>query len=115
MLILLVKFWVESFRLVEFHFHQLDQKGVVRQGIRSSCPNVAQKLHLMGISDAQLSNNFANLSLSVWIQHEDRNDVYDIGVILLEIILGRSIMFYNEVGIIKDLVSIFFSYHKTIY
>ncbi|KAF5446381.1 hypothetical protein F2P56_032015 [Juglans regia] len=38
------------------------------------------------------------------IQHEDKNDVYDIGVILLEIILGRSIMFHNEVGIIKDLV-----------
>ncbi|KAG2672521.1 hypothetical protein I3760_13G045500 [Carya illinoinensis] len=43
-------------------------------------------------------------SIQARIQHEDKNDVYDIGVILLEIILGRSIMFHNEVGIIKDLV-----------
>lgn len=42
------------------------------------------------------------------VKHEDKNDVYDIGVILLEIILGRSIMFHNEVGVLKDLVSIFF-------
>jgi hypothetical protein len=41
------------------------------------------------------------------VNHEDKNDVYDIGVILLEIILGRSIMFHNEVGVLKDLVSIF--------
>lgn len=38
----------------------------------------------------------------------DKNDVYDIGVILLEIILGRPIMFHNEVGTLKDLVSIVF-------
>lgn len=42
------------------------------------------------------------------MKREDENDVYDIGVILLEIILGRSIMFYNEVSVLKDLVSIFF-------
>lgn len=42
------------------------------------------------------------------MKREDENDVYDIGVILLEIILGRSIMFYNEVSVLKDLVSSFF-------
>lgn len=40
----------------------------------------------------------------------DKNDVYDIGVILLEIILGRPIMFHNEVGTLKDLVSITFKF-----
>jgi hypothetical protein len=51
------------------------------------------------------------------INDGDKNDVYDIGVILLEIILGRPIMFHNEVGILKDLVSIIFKFlifHYTI-
>lgn len=43
------------------------------------------------------------------VKHECKNDVYDFGVILLEIILGRPIMFQNEVGVLKDLVSIFLS------
>lgn len=43
------------------------------------------------------------------VKHEDKSDVYDIGVVLLEIILGRPIMFQNEVGILKDLVSSFLS------
>lgn len=38
----------------------------------------------------------------------DKNDIYDIGVILLEIILGRALMFHSEVDALKDLVSIFF-------
>lgn len=41
------------------------------------------------------------------INHEDKIDVYDVGVVLLEIILGRPIMFLNEVGVLKDLVSAF--------
>ncbi|KAK7317416.1 hypothetical protein RJT34_01625 [Clitoria ternatea] len=40
------------------------------------------------------------------IKDEDKNDVYDIGVILLEIILGRPIMFHNEVGTLKDLLQV---------
>ncbi|KAI4332830.1 hypothetical protein L6164_017707 [Bauhinia variegata] len=40
------------------------------------------------------------------IKDGDKNDVYDIGVILLEIILGRPIMFHNEVGTLKDLVQV---------
>ncbi|KAK7283960.1 hypothetical protein RIF29_13710 [Crotalaria pallida] len=38
--------------------------------------------------------------------YADKNDVYDIGVILLEIILGRPIMFHNEVGTLKDLLQV---------
>ncbi|XP_015869182.3 probable inactive leucine-rich repeat receptor-like protein kinase At3g03770 [Ziziphus jujuba] len=40
------------------------------------------------------------------VKHEDKSDVYDIGVVLLEIILGRPIMFQNEVGILKDLLRV---------
>ncbi|KAK7313726.1 hypothetical protein VNO77_38921 [Canavalia gladiata] len=40
------------------------------------------------------------------IKDADKNDVYDIGVILLEIILGRPIMFHNEVGTLKDLLHV---------
>ncbi|KAF4384739.1 hypothetical protein F8388_004046 [Cannabis sativa] len=40
------------------------------------------------------------------VKHEDKNDVYDIGIILLEIILGRPIMFYKEVDSLKDLLRV---------
>ncbi|EXB97691.1 putative inactive leucine-rich repeat receptor-like protein kinase [Morus notabilis] len=40
------------------------------------------------------------------IKQEDKNDVYDIGVILLEIILGRPVVFYHEVGNLKDLLRV---------
>lgn len=40
------------------------------------------------------------------VKREDENDIYDTGVILLEIILGRSIMFHNEVGVLKDLLQV---------
>ena len=47
------------------------------------------------------------------VENECKNDVYDFGVILLEIILGRPIMFQNEVGVLKDLVSV--SYHINLF
>ncbi|XP_038690550.1 probable inactive leucine-rich repeat receptor-like protein kinase At3g03770 isoform X1 [Tripterygium wilfordii] len=39
-------------------------------------------------------------------KHQDRGDVYDLGVILLEIIVGRPIMSQNEVSIAKDLLRV---------
>ena len=36
----------------------------------------------------------------------DKNDVYDIGVILLEIIVGRPIMYKNDIVVGRDLVSV---------
>ncbi|KAB2634170.1 inactive leucine-rich repeat receptor-like protein kinase [Pyrus ussuriensis x Pyrus communis] len=45
-------------------------------------------------------------SIHTRVNHECKNDVYDIGVILLEMILGRPIMFPNEVGVLKDLVRV---------
>ncbi|KAI4323697.1 hypothetical protein L6164_023282 [Bauhinia variegata] len=40
------------------------------------------------------------------IKDGDKSDVHDIGVILLEIILGRPIIFHNEVGTLKDLIQV---------
>lgn len=40
------------------------------------------------------------------VNHKDKNDVYDIGAILLEIILGRQITSQNEVHVSRDLVSL---------
>lgn len=37
-------------------------------------------------------------------QYVEKNDIYDIGVILLEIILGRALMFHSEVDALKDLL-----------
>ncbi|KAM1702919.1 hypothetical protein ACFX1Q_028226 [Malus domestica] len=45
-------------------------------------------------------------SIQTRVNHECKNDVYDIGVILLEIILGRPIMFQNEVRVLKDLLQV---------
>ena len=36
----------------------------------------------------------------------DKNDVYDLGVILLEIIVGRPITSKNDVVVARDLVSV---------
>lgn len=40
------------------------------------------------------------------VKDEDKNDVYDLGVILLEIIVGRPIKYRNEVVVARDLVSV---------
>ncbi|KAM5551133.1 putative inactive leucine-rich repeat receptor-like protein kinase [Rosa sericea] len=45
-------------------------------------------------------------SFQARVKHECKNDVHDFGVILLEIILGRPIMFQNEVGVLKDLLRV---------
>lgn len=38
-------------------------------------------------------------------EQDDKSDVYDIGIILIEIIVGRPVMSKNEVVLVKDLVS----------
>ncbi|XVE68520.1 hypothetical protein DITRI_Ditri09bG0074700 [Diplodiscus trichospermus] len=38
--------------------------------------------------------------------HEDKDDVQDIGVILLEILVGRPIMSVNEVMVVKDILQV---------
>ncbi|GLT88685.1 hypothetical protein SLE2022_067010 [Rubroshorea leprosula] len=38
--------------------------------------------------------------------HKDKNDVYDIGVILLEMIVGRTIMSENDVEVTKDILQV---------
>ncbi|XP_007010597.2 PREDICTED: probable inactive leucine-rich repeat receptor-like protein kinase At3g03770 [Theobroma cacao] len=38
--------------------------------------------------------------------HEDKDDVYDIGVILVEILVGRPIMSQNDVMVVKDILQV---------
>ncbi|KAK7824150.1 putative inactive leucine-rich repeat receptor-like protein kinase [Quercus suber] len=66
-------------------------------------PLLAENRGTMG---AVLSSPGSRVSSQARVKREDENDVYDIGVILLEIILGRSIMFYNEVSVLKDLLQV---------
>lgn len=40
------------------------------------------------------------------IKDGDKNDIYDIGVILLEIIVGRPIISKNDIVVARDLVSV---------
>ncbi|XP_058084692.1 probable inactive leucine-rich repeat receptor-like protein kinase At3g03770 isoform X2 [Magnolia sinica] len=48
------------------------------------------------------SNALKESRVSGRAKHEDKNDVYDFGVILLEIIVGRPITSQSEVDIVKD-------------
>ncbi|CAN6562109.1 unnamed protein product [Malus baccata var. baccata] len=59
-----------------------------------------------GTVGATVSSPAPKGSIQTRVNHECKNDVYDIGVILLEIILGRPIMFQNEVGVLKDLLQV---------
>ncbi|CAN1298260.1 Probable inactive leucine-rich repeat receptor-like protein kinase At3g03770 [Linum perenne] len=47
--------------------------------------------------------NFISVSETLLQQPEDDKDVEDLGVILLEIIVGRPIMYRNEVAVLKEL------------
>lgn len=44
-------------------------------------------------------------------KHEDKMDVYDFGVILLEIIVGRPITSQSEVDQVKDQVRVRFQHY----
>ncbi|KAM1175847.1 hypothetical protein ACFX13_028872 [Malus domestica] len=59
-----------------------------------------------GTVGTTVSSPAPKASIQTRVNHECKNDVYDIGVILLEIILGRPIMFQNEVGVLKDLLQV---------
>ncbi|KAM1706289.1 hypothetical protein EV1_027939 [Malus domestica] len=59
-----------------------------------------------GTVGTTVSSPAPKTSIQTRVNHECKNDVYDIGVILLEIILGRPIMFQNEVGVLKDLLQV---------
>lgn len=39
------------------------------------------------------------------VKHEDKSDIYDLGVILLELILGRQIKTANDADAFRDLVN----------
>ncbi|CAI8613655.1 unnamed protein product [Vicia faba] len=50
------------------------------------------------------SNGFKHSGISKSGKHEDKCDIYDIGVILLEVILGRTIKTTNDAEAFKDLL-----------
>ncbi|KAA8537065.1 hypothetical protein F0562_029543 [Nyssa sinensis] len=45
-------------------------------------------------------------NVRVRARHEDKNDVYDLGVILVEIIMGMGILSQNDIGVAKDLLQV---------
>eukprot|EP00268_Persea_americana_P031891 TRINITY_DN3114_c0_g1_i6.p1 TRINITY_DN3114_c0_g1~~TRINITY_DN3114_c0_g1_i6.p1 ORF type:complete len:789 (+),score=134.23 TRINITY_DN3114_c0_g1_i6:1277-3643(+) len=53
------------------------------------------------------------LKITARTKHEDKMDVYDIGVVLLEIITGRPITSESEVELVKDQVSVSISADET--
>ncbi|XP_061343342.1 probable inactive leucine-rich repeat receptor-like protein kinase At3g03770 [Gastrolobium bilobum] len=50
------------------------------------------------------SNGLKNSSINIRVKHEDKSDMYDFGVILLELILGRAIKSTNDADAFKDLL-----------
>ncbi|XP_022764672.1 probable inactive leucine-rich repeat receptor-like protein kinase At3g03770 [Durio zibethinus] len=54
-----------------------------------------------GVSSPGLKSNVRGRA-----NHEDKDDVHDIGVILLEILVGRPIMSQNEVMVVKDIIQV---------
>uniref|UniRef100_A0A5B7C655 Protein kinase domain-containing protein n=1 Tax=Davidia involucrata TaxID=16924 RepID=A0A5B7C655_DAVIN len=60
-----------------------------------------RKLVNAGVSSTEPKENVRGRA-----RHEDKNDVYDLGVILLEIILGRAILSQNDIGVTKDLLQV---------
>ncbi|KAK2634485.1 hypothetical protein Ddye_029277 [Dipteronia dyeriana] len=60
----------------------------------------------MGMGNAGVSFPGSKAIFLTRMQNEDKSDVYDIGVILLEIITGRPIMSQNEVFVAKDLLQV---------
>ncbi|KAK7290667.1 hypothetical protein RIF29_05247 [Crotalaria pallida] len=50
------------------------------------------------------SSGFKNSSSNKSVKHEDKSDIYDFGLILLELILGRTIKSRNDADAFKDLL-----------
>lgn len=57
-----------------------------------------------GKCSAEVSSPATKASVLARTEQDDRSDVYDLGIILLEIIVGRPIMSENEVALVKDLL-----------
>ncbi|KAK2983465.1 hypothetical protein RJ640_006478 [Escallonia rubra] len=64
---------------------------------RYNLPLLAENRRL--VCQAQL-----HLFVPLRLSYEDKNDVYDLGVILLEIIVGRAMVSHNDVSVAKDLL-----------
>ncbi|KAK9290834.1 hypothetical protein L1049_009012 [Liquidambar formosana] len=64
-------------------------------------------LPLLAENMAKVGSGFSSsgskeLSINVRVKHEDKNDIYDFGVILLEVLVGRPLNSRNEVDALKN-------------
>ncbi|KAK3228618.1 hypothetical protein Dsin_000499 [Dipteronia sinensis] len=74
--------------------------------VKLSTYNLPLLADSMGMGNAVVSFPGRKANFLTRVQSEDKSDVYDMGVILLEIIVGRPIMSQNEVFIAKDLLQL---------
>ncbi|XWS74660.1 hypothetical protein CRYUN_Cryun01aG0017000 [Craigia yunnanensis] len=59
-----------------------------------------------GMGGAAVSSPGLKANVRGRANHEDKDDVHDIGIILLEILVGRPIMSQNEVIVVKDILQV---------
>ncbi|KAK7336292.1 hypothetical protein VNO77_16828 [Canavalia gladiata] len=71
-------------KISSYHLPLLSNMGKVRHGNSSS--------------------GFKNSSMNKSVKHEDKSDIYDFGVILLQLILGRKIKTTNDAEAFRDLL-----------
>lgn len=77
----------------------LDQNHVAK----ISCYNLPLLAkNMVKFGKGSLSSGSKDPIANARVHHEEKNDVYDFGVILLEIILGRKVKSGDEVDILKD-------------
>ncbi|KAK0592046.1 hypothetical protein LWI29_012391 [Acer saccharum] len=74
--------------------------------VKLSTYNLPLLADSMGMGNAVVSFPGRKANFLTRMQNEDKSDVYDIGVILLEIIVGRPIMSQNEVFLAEDLLQV---------
>ncbi|KAK1576760.1 hypothetical protein Q3G72_016283 [Acer saccharum] len=74
--------------------------------VKLSTYNLPLLADSMGMGNAVVSFPGRKANFLTRMQNEDKSDVYDIGVILLEIIVGRPIMSQNEVFVAEDLLQV---------
>ncbi|KAG7016362.1 putative inactive leucine-rich repeat receptor-like protein kinase [Cucurbita argyrosperma subsp. argyrosperma] len=75
--------------------------------VKISCYNLPIVVEHGGMMTSGVSSTGTKVKRqAMGVNHRDKNDVYDIGAILLEIILGRQITSQNEVHVSRDLLQV---------
>ncbi|XVF82643.1 hypothetical protein PTKIN_Ptkin16aG0065500 [Pterospermum kingtungense] len=74
--------------------------------VKISCYNLPLLAENRGMGGAGLSSLALKANVQGRANHGDKDDVHDIGVILLEVLVGRPIMSQNEVMVVKDIIQV---------